>query len=238
MTPRRRAQAAARASRSGTGPRRAIVYTRVSTGQQAESGLSLDAQERHAVARAEADGYTVEVVREEGRSGGSLRGRPLFLAALDRLDAGDAHALYVAKADRLSRKVRDTLNIAERAADHGWRLMVLDPEVDLSSPWGQAMLIMAQTFAQLELAAISERHKAWHAEARQRGKRWGVDYGPRSSLPEEVRRRVVSEHEAGASMSAIARGLNDDGVPAARGGRWSHSQVRAVLESPASEVVA
>ena len=214
-------------------PRVALVYTRVSTGQQADSGLSLDAQERKALAQAELDGYVVEVVREEGRSGKSVTGRPLLTDALARLDAGEAHALYVSKSDRLSRTVGDTIAIVDRAMAHGWRLVVMDPSVDLTTPLGRAMLTMAQTFAELELENIRERHRAWHAEARERGKVWGVNYGPTSTLPPEVLGRIVRERADGRSLRAIAGGLNTDGVPTARGGAaWHASTVSAVLSSP------
>ena len=54
----------------------ALIYVRVSSLRQAEEGLSLEAQERTLRAQAEADGYQVEVIREEGKSGKSIRNRP------------------------------------------------------------------------------------------------------------------------------------------------------------------
>lgn len=219
-------------------PNLAYCYVRVSTGLQAESGLSLDAQERKVIAAAEAAGFRVEVIRDEGRSGKNITGRPLLADALDRLDAGEAAALYVAKADRLARRLRDTIDIAERAAAHGWALVTMDPAADLSTPMGRAMLQVAGTFAELELETIRERHRTWHAEARQRGRVWGLDYGPRTALPREVVARIVAEREAGRSMRAIADGLTADGIPTARGGKWHPSTVAYVLRSPVADALA
>lgn len=49
-------------------------------------------------------------------------------------------------------------------------------------------------------------------------------------LPDETRRLVV---ELSRTMNpyALARKLNDDGVPTARGGRWYDTTVRAILRS-------
>jgi len=44
--------------------------------------------------------------------------------------------------------------------------------------------------------------------------------------------RIRTAHEAGAGWSAVARQLNDEGVPTAHGGtKWYPSTVRAVFMS-------
>ena len=45
----------------------------------------------------------------------------------------------------------------------------------------------------------------------------------------ELRRRIAEMHEAGSSLKEIARTFNDEGIPAARGGQWSQSTIRAAL---------
>ena len=56
----------------------AYCYARVSTQMQVEDGMSLGAQERQLIAAAEAAGYTAVILREEGRSGKSISGRPIL----------------------------------------------------------------------------------------------------------------------------------------------------------------
>lgn len=214
-------------------PRIALAYVRVSTGQQAESGLSLDAQERRVIAEAEAAGYVVEVLREEGRSAKSITGRPLLLDALARLAAGEADALYVAKLDRLSRSTYDALGVRNLAEVQDWRLVVTELGADTATPQGRLMFTLMAAVAEMELDTIRERHRAWHAEARERGKVWGRNHGPRTALPVEVLGRISFEREAGKSLRAIAAGLTADGVPTSRGGSWHASTVAAVLRSPA-----
>jgi site-specific DNA recombinase len=72
-------------------PGLAILYVRVSTQLQVNDGVSLDVQERQLVTAAEFHGVTKwELVREEGRSGKNITGRPALTESLIRLDAGEA----------------------------------------------------------------------------------------------------------------------------------------------------
>lgn len=58
----------------------------------------------------------------------------------------------------------------------------------------------------------------------------GVRLGRPRTLPEAVVQRIVSERQQGRSLAAIARTLNEEGVPTAQGGAaWYASTVRAVL---------
>jgi DNA invertase Pin-like site-specific DNA recombinase len=219
-------------------PNVALVYVRVSTARQAEEGISLDAQERTVTAAAEAAGYSVEVLREEGRSAGSISGRPVLREALSRLAAGEAAALYVAKIDRLARSTADVLKIADAAEREGWRMVAQDLALDTGTPVGRLVLTVLAAVAEMERAQISARHRDWHAEKAAQGIVWGVDEGPRALLPDEVRQRIAAEHQEGRSLRAIAAGLNAEEIPTARGGRWHASTVRAILGSPSLTVAA
>ncbi len=76
---------------------RVIAYTRVSTEDQAVSGLGLEAQRATLTGEAERRGWTdVAYVVDEGYSAKSLD-RPGILGALDDLAAGRAGVLVVAK---------------------------------------------------------------------------------------------------------------------------------------------
>jgi DNA invertase Pin-like site-specific DNA recombinase len=220
-------------------PAVAIVYSRVSTAQQAASGLSLDSQQAATVAAAEAAGYRVVEVADQGISGGRGVRRPGLARALDMLAKGEAAALYVSKVDRLSRSTIDALVIAEAADAQGWRLVALDLALDTSTPVGRLVLSVLAAAAEMERERIGERHRDWHAAQAARGTRWGVDAGPRSALPGEVRQRILDARAAGESYRSIAAALNADEVPTATGqGRWWPSNVRAHVHSPASEALA
>ena len=95
---------------------RAYGYLRVSTSEQAGSGLGLEAQTAAITAAAGRLGLIVaDSFTDAGVSGGlPLEERPALLPALDALRRGDV--LIVAKRDRLG---RDVLNVAmiERLAE-------------------------------------------------------------------------------------------------------------------------
>jgi len=86
---------------------KAIGYIRVSTDDQAESGLSLTHQ------RAKVEAYCiatdlslVEVIEDAGESAKSMK-RPGLQRAMESIRKGEAGALVILKLDRLTRSVRD-----------------------------------------------------------------------------------------------------------------------------------
>lgn len=214
-------------------PLRALGYVRVSTDRQADSGLGLDAQrERIADAVARRGWHLTDVTEDAGASGGSLARRPELAATLDALDGGAADVLVVAKLDRLTRSVADLAAIAERAKRRGWALVVLDADVDTSTPTGELLLNVMVSAAQYERRLIGERTAAALAQRR----RQGLRHGTPPELPQAVRERIAVERDAGRSLRAIADALNAEGVPTARGASWHASTVRHVVRSVALDV--
>lgn len=219
-------------------PNVALLYVRVSTAQQAASGLSLEQQEAQVRAAASAAGYDeVEVICEAGKSGKSIKARPALTEALARLKRGDAAALFVSKLDRLGRSVIDVVKIADLADRQGWRLVALDLNLDTSTPTGRLVLSVLAATAEFERGRICERHADWHAAKRAQGIAWGVTQGPKAELPDEVRLHILELHQAGQSLGSIARDLNERQVPTARGGAWYPSTIRHVLRSPSLSLV-
>lgn len=209
----------------------ALLYARVSTQLQVNDGVSLDVQERQLQSSAEIAGYTnIELVREEGRSGKSISGRPALTEALKRLDAGEAQALFVTRIDRLARSTQDFLSIVDRANKNGWRLVMLDLNLDTSSYQGRFVVTIMSALAEMERGIIAERQRDVHKDRRARGVVWGVDMGPRNKTPKEIKQRVVSERASGASFKTIADGLNRDGVPTQNQRKWYPTTVKNLLE--------
>ena len=203
-----------------------IGYVRVSTAEQADSGLGLAAQRAAITAECSRRGWALDAVYEDaGVSGKDLAGRPQLAEALARLDGGEASTLVVAKLDRLTRSVRDAADMLDRSARRGWAIVALDLGVDTTTPSGEAMANVMAVFAQLERRLIGQRTKDALAVRRSQGVRLGR---PRS-LPEAIVERIVAERDQGGSWSLIARSLDADGVPTAQGGRrWYPATVRAV----------
>jgi DNA invertase Pin-like site-specific DNA recombinase len=116
----------------------ALGYARRSKADD-PNGVSIAAQ-RAALARAcsERGWSLVEILEEDGVSGRRGRRRPALDSALLRLDAGEADVLVVARLDRLARSSIDFGLVAERSSRGAWTLVILDPDVDGSTPYGKA----------------------------------------------------------------------------------------------------
>ncbi len=214
----------------------AYCYARVSTQMQAEDGMSLGAQEKQMKAAAEAAGYEAVILREEGRSGKSIQGRPVLRQALDDLDSGKAQALYVTRLDRLARSTRDFLSIVDRSHKNNWRLAMLDLGLDTATYQGRFVVTIMSAMAEMERGMISMRQKDVHQDRRDKGKVWGIDLGPKSSIDEAVRQRIFIEHNSGISYRNIAEGLNKDAIPTAHSGeKWYASTVRHIFVAVSKE---
>jgi len=205
-----------------------IGYLRVSTEEQAVSGLGLADQRGVIAAEAERRGWSsIEYLADEGYSAKNLS-RPAIAAALEMLGRGDASILVVSKLDRLSRSLLDFATLMDRAKREGWQLVVLDLAIDTTAPSGALMANVMACFAEYERQLIGARTSAALQQLKAQGKRLGR---PRT-LPAEVTERVVRERSTGMTLAAIAKGLNDDCVQTARGGAcWYPSTVQAVLRS-------
>jgi len=210
----------------------AYCYARVSTNMQAEEGVSLDAQEKQLKAAAEAAGYDAVILREEGRSGKSIQGRPVLKKALDDLDAGVAQAIYVTRLDRLARSTRDFLTIVDRSHKNGWRLALLDLGLDTATYQGRFVVTIMAAMAEMERGMISMRQKDVHDDRRNRGQQWGVDIGPKTKLDETVLKQIWKKRNNGASFNSIAAWLNEEEIPTTnKGKQWYPSTVRHVFLS-------
>ena len=213
-------------------PGKALLYARVSTQMQVNDGVSLDVQERQLITAAEFHGFTSwEVVREEGRSGKNVKGRPVLLAALSALERKEANALIVTRIDRLARSTTDFLDIVDLANKQGWRLIMLDLNLDTSSYQGRFVVTVMSALAEMERGIIAARQKDVHKDRRDRGVVWGVDMGPKNKTPLDIKDRIMVERSSGRSYAKIAEGLNRDEVPTQNGGKWYASTVKNIVDA-------
>jgi len=210
----------------------ALLYARVSTQMQVNDGMSLDAQERDLKRAAEHAGFTeFELLREEGRSGKSIKGRPILKAALERLDRGDAAAIFVTRIDRLARSTQDFLTIVDSAHKNGWRIVMLDLNLDTASYQGRFVVTIMSALAEMERAIIAERQKDVHRDRREKGKVWGVDLGLKTKVPAEVRSQILECRSLGMSYGKIAEKLNKENIPPTRGAKWYASTIHSLVNN-------
>jgi DNA invertase Pin-like site-specific DNA recombinase len=210
--------------RRASGALVAVAYARVSTDVQVE-GLSLESQERVLRSEVERRGWSLAgSVLRESASAKSLRGRPLLSEALRALDAGEADVLVVAKLDRLSRSARDFYDLMDRARRRGWSVLCLDPPVDMTSPFGEAMAGMAAVFAQLERRLIAQRTREGIAAK----KAAGTYVPPPRRVAADAEERIRFLDSEGMGARAIARQLTLEGFLPPVGSVWYPTSVARI----------
>ena len=217
------------------GKLRLVGYVRVSTDDQATNGVSLDAQreriQAHAIAHA---CELVGIEHDEGVSGKvPPRKREGLGRALKAVDAGEADGLVFLKLDRLSRSVRDILEIAEEARRGGWHLVSVQESIDTSTAAGKMILTVLAALAEMEREQIGERTRMGMdqvaREGRARSSRLPFGYrvdgtdaitltaGDVRSLVEHegeqrILRRICQLVKAKMGARRIARDLNERGL--------------------------
>lgn len=213
----------------------ALLYARVSTNRQVDTGHSLESQSKALINKAESQGYTVELILESGS--GRKANRPKLTEALQRLNKGEAQALFALDLDRLARNTRHALELVEMAKRRKWRLVVLSLDLDTETVIGKMMISQLAIFAEFESGMTSERVKRQHQARRERGIIWGVDEGFRGNLNPKARKLIITEHTRGASLRQIARALEAKGLQTARGGKWHAATVKSYLMSPQTKLL-
>jgi len=209
---------------------RAVGYVRVSTADQGENGVGLEAQRRAVSSEAERREWSLVDLYEDRASGRTTKNRPGLSKALRALERHEADVLVVSKLDRLSRSLQDFAGLMEKSRREGWALVALDLGVDTSSPAGEMVANVMMAVAQWERRVIGQRTRDALAVKREELAREGKKLGRRPMLSESVRRRIVLMRENGMSVPAIVAQLEADGVPTATGaGRWRVATVQGVL---------
>jgi len=201
---------------------KAILYARVSTQEQADSGLGMEAQFTQMKKLCELRGF--EIVNEcldDGVSG-TIRDRVGLRCALEEVERIGG-VLVVYSLSRLARSTRHLLDIADRLQDAGCNLVSVTESIDTTSPTGKFTFTVLAAVAQLERDLTSERTKAALAEAKAKG----IVPGPKVEDDPEVVKIVM--RRAG-TWSQIAEDLNDLGYTTARGASFTHVQVKRVFE--------
>lgn len=203
-----------------------IAYLRVSTEEQARTGLGLDAQRLAIQAWAQMHGKTiVRWVIDEGQSGGDLN-REHFPEVLEHIANGEAAGVVVSKLDRLSRSLFDFASLMKQSRDEGWQIVALDVGLDTSTPTGELMAGILALFAQWERRVIIQRTK----DALAVKKSQGVVLGRPRQITDETLEEVARLYAGCLTYFHTAAQLNDAGVPTARGtGKWHPDTVRKLL---------
>src|SRR4028119_1341338 len=156
-------------STNGNRSRRAILYARVSTDEQARSGYSLAQQMEALREYAAREGYEVlEEVTDPGQSGASLE-RPGMDRVRDIVAAGGVSVVLAQDRDRLAREPAYHYLLRREFAERGTKLRALNDRGD-DSPEGQLTDGILDQLAKFERAKTAERRRRGKKQKARQGK--------------------------------------------------------------------
>jgi site-specific DNA recombinase len=221
---------------------KAIIYTRVSTEEQSQSGLGLEAQESACRTLAGTIGASETLLFTDAGISGSkgIEDRPALTEALAALKKGDV--LIVAKRDRIARDMLVTLTVEKVVSKRGARLLSVAGEgSDSEGVTGLILRTMTDLFAQVERETIRTRTRSALQVKKSKAERVGaIPYGYR--LAEDGIHLIESEREQRIialvqslradklSLRAIVARLNGESVTTRTGNVWQLTQVARILK--------
>lgn len=237
---------------TSTTGKRAAIYARVSTVEQADEGYSIDAQLK--ILRNICDEKGFELVEEfvdRGISGKDIVNRPGLQAMLQAVEERRLDIVLVWKMNRLSRKITDMLNIVDSLKLYNVEFYSHTDNIDTNTPQGSFQFHIMAAVSEFERKNIAENVKMGMIERAQSG-RWngGVVYGydiikVRDTMRKrgdtlleinpaeaEVVRKIFNLYNQGDGYKTIANRLNHEGHKTKHKREHSINGVKTILTNP------
>jgi len=220
---------------NGHGPRRAILYARVSTDEQARSGYSLSQQLEALREYAAREGYEIlDEITDPGKSGATLD-RPGLDRLRDLVASGGVSAVLAQDRDRFAREPAYLWVLREELSEHGCKLHALNDRGD-DSPEGTLTDGILDQLAKYERAKVAERTRRGLLQKAREGK---VIKGPKANFgfrfnetddglviyePEmRIVEKIFSMAASGMGPKAMQTRLYAEGIPSPTGkAMWPH----------------
>jgi site-specific DNA recombinase len=228
---------------NGHGPKRAILYARVSTDEQARSGYSLAQQIEALIEYAAREWYEVlEEVSDPGQSGASLE-RPGMDRVRDLVAAGGVFVVLAQDRDRFAREPAYHYLLRREFEEHGTKIRALNDRGD-DSPEGELTDGILDQLAKYERAKIAERTRRGKLRRAREGKvvathtpDYGFEYNEARDnyLVNEAMMRVVRRifrmvGVEGHSLNRVKKTLDREGVPTPKSSRyWGNTFIQRVI---------
>jgi site-specific DNA recombinase len=216
---------------------RAIIYARYSSDHQREA--SIEDQIRICQAHADQHGWEVVATHADRAMSGTSMLRPGYQAVLEQAMKRETEIVLAESLDRLSRDQEETAGLFKRLSFFGVELITIaeGPITELHVGLkGTMNALYLKDLAQKTRRGLEGRIKAGKSAG---GRQFGYDIvrnydangeplrGERKINENEadVVRQIFRQYADGKSGRAIAKGLNDRGIPAPKGRPWSDTTI-------------
>jgi len=162
----------------------------VGYGRVSSIGQSLDVQ------KSKLKAYSCDKIFLDKHSG-TTADRPKLKEIRNYVRRGDS--LVITKLDRLARSTYHLTQIAEELKEKGVNLVVLDQNIDTSTPTGKLLFNMLASIAEFETEIRKERQMEGIAKAKEKG----VQFGRKSKLSDEQIKELRRERYGGLKISEL-----------------------------------
>lgn len=171
---------------------------------------------------------------------GTKDSRPQFQRMLQDAKAGKIDLILTKSLSRFARNTVTTLQTVRTLKECGVDIWFERENIHSLSEDGEFMLTLLSAFAQEESLSASENQKWKIRKDFQEGQPTstrmmgytlvGDTY---EIIPEEadIVKRIYSDYISGMGLTAICKGLMNDGVPTKNGGQWRESVIRTILSN-------
>lgn len=216
------------------------IYVRVSTEEQAKEGHSIEAQKDKLKKYCDLFEYKVfNYYVDEGISGKSMD-RPNLQRLISDAEERKFDMVLVWKISRLSRSLRDLLNIVYAFELNDIAFASYSEKFDTSHPVGKMTLQLLGSIAEFDRNTIAEnvklalRHKQRKGQVHG-GSIFGYDNIDKKLIvnveESEIVKMIFNLFIEGYSMISIACKLNDMGITTRRGKRWTTGSLYVILKN-------
>jgi site-specific DNA recombinase len=223
--------------------KRVGIYGRFSHDASDERSNDDQIQYCRKYAAGQPDWTVVKEFRDEAISGSAFKGRKGVQAAIQALLNKEIDILLAEHTDRISRRAADMSALMDEAEFHGFEIWGVNQGGKLTKMTAGMHAVMAQEQRE-------ETGRKVHRGMKPKFERDGLHMGGRpygyhlkheitdklsdkgrlliNEDEAEVIRRIFKEFFAGSTPRQIAQGLNKEGIPAPRSGRWNASTINGM----------
>jgi site-specific DNA recombinase len=219
------------------------IYIRWSTEDQGQ-GHTLEIQRESCRYYCMSQGWIARdelIFIDDGYSGSNLE-RPALARLRAAVAARQVDCVVVYKLDRLSRNIKDIINLVLDEWEDTCCVRSTQEPVDTTSDAGKMFFTMLGSFADFERSTIKTRTWSGKKKNAEKGRNPGMVYPYGYEKAEDggwavvdgeaaVVRRVFDEYIHGKSCRLIAFGLNEGGLRTRAGAMWSNAVISGMLRN-------
>lgn len=221
------------------------IYLRVSTEEQAKEGFSINAQKEKLTSYANINDWDIyDFYIDDGISGKNITDRPSINRLIEDVKSGNVNNVLIYKLDRLTRSVKDLINLIELFEENNCSFNSVTEKLDTSNAVGRMFIKIIGIFAEFERENLAERVSFGYEQKAREGNYTncngvnGYDYIVGSDelvvndIEKDIVNRIYDLYLEGNSMIKIAKQFNYENVPTKRGGDWAQSTIKSILTNP------